>query len=332
MKEIAQKAGVSRATVSRVINGHSSVSAEKRKIVMEWVRKLDYQPNKIAQSLVQSQSHLIGVIVPNISNPFFSEIIDTVEYEANRQGYSIVVCNTRGNIQKEKNHINTLKSRQVDGILIVPIIDINTPHIDSFQQGDIPVVAITRKVHKFDSVLVSHKEGGAQVARHFIDMGHRDIGFIGLTKDEKFKGLKGELNKNGIEFDSYNLIEGGYEGRISSEKVYTQVKDYLDKGKLKATAFFAYNDLAALGAIHAFQDYGLKIPDDIIVAGFDDIFLASQVRPNLTSVAQPTQEMGRVAIEILLNRISEENTKDKLEIELEPSLIVRESTRGINFK
>lgn len=331
MEEIAEKAGVSQATVSRVINGHSSVSERKKKLVMEWVRKLDYQPNRTAQSLKNNKSNLIGVITPEISNPYFSNIIEKVESESRKYGYSIILTNTSGNIQTEKAALNTLRSRQIDGILIIPT-ETESPHILNLAKKDIPTVMLTQHTPKFDSVAVSHLEGGIKVAEHLIELGHKKIAFIGDKDDPKLKGLKMGLLNHGIEFDDNDLFQiSSWIGQKGSHQTYNFLKEYINKDKkLDFTAIFAYNDLAALGAMHALLDAGYKIPEDFAIVGFDNTFIADETRPGLTSISQPTGEIGRLSVEVLLDKI-ENKSKEFSEIVLEPHLVVRGSTTKVKL-
>jgi LacI family transcriptional regulator len=331
MKDIAEKAGVSRSTVSRVINGHDSVKEEKRKKIMKIVEELNFKPNKVAQSLVSNKSYLIGVIAPNISNPFFSEVIEALEIEANKKDYNIIVCNSGGNTEREKNYLEILYGRQVDGIIVIPS-EYKLPHFQELKDNDIPVLTLTKNINNFDSVLVSHQNGGAEVARHFIEMGHKNIGYIGPIPDKEGKllGFKNELKKHGLEIEASNYIESDFAGRSASQVVYKATTKYLKEHDLKATAFFVVNDLAAFGAIHAFSDFGLKIPEDLSIVGFDNTFFAAESRPTLSSVAQPIEEMGKVSIEILLDKINNKEEQHFTKL-LEPHLIVRDSSR-INKK
>lgn len=189
MKEIAKKAGVSQATVSRVMSGNPSVNPEIRMAVMEWVRKLDYQPNVIAQSLASNRSLLIGVIITDISNPFFSDVIKAVESEALKYGYSIILCNTDWNLDKEKKYINILRSYNADGILIVPT-NPEDKYFKTLKNMETPVVVITQDVKGFSCISISHYNSGKEVAKHLIKMGYSKFVFMGDEKDEKYGDRK----------------------------------------------------------------------------------------------------------------------------------------------
>lgn len=334
MKQVAEKAKVSQATVSRVINGHPSVSLELRRQVMEWVDKLGYQPNKVAQSLAKNKSHLLGVIVPAVSNPYFSEIILSIDETASYYGYNILLCNTKGNIQKEKEVIKILQGHKVDGILLVPA-DVEASHLKTLKNEKLPIVIITRNIPGFDSVSVDHGKGVSIVVDHLINLGHTNILFAGNQRDEKFRVFEKRVLEKGLKFGSYNLnnlIEINEWLELNSHQAYEQTKKYLLENKLRATAIFACNDIAAFGVMQAIKEQGLKIGKDIALVGFDNTFLASIISPRLTSVAQPTKEIGRIAIEIALNRINKKLEGEPINISLEPRLIVRESSLGISLE
>jgi len=328
MKDVAKKAGVSQATVSRVINNHPSVSPERRRIVMEWILKLDYQPNAIAQSLVKNRSYLIGIIIPDISNPYFSEIIQSVEDTAEHYGYRILLSNTGGNILKEMSSIEIFLRQGVDGILISPI-DIKAPHLIKLKKKNLPVVFVSQISPYFDSIAVDHARGGAIVADHFVDLGHTNVAFIGHEKDSKLEGFKRRLLERGLEFNENNLIriEGGFK---SYYETFYQLKKLLSKN-LKFTAIFACNDVTAFAVMEILEEYGLRVGKDIALVGFDNTFITLLTKPSLTSVSQPTKEIGRGALEILLKRITGNLKGDPISITLEPKLIVRESSGGIDW-
>ena len=326
--EIAKKAGVSQATVSRVLNGSSSVSSDTKQKVMEWVRKLDYSPNRIARSLAQKRSDLLGVILPDMDNPYFTIVLKAVEQAADLNGYNILLCDSRGNLQKEKQCISILRSHQVDGILLVPVSKEESHH-NIPKQREIPIVAITQDVAPLDSIYVSHTRGGALVAHHLLELGHKNIAFIGVRDDEKCRGLREALSTQGLSFADENMItlERGWDP-LGSHEVHTKLRAYLDrKGTLDVTALFAINDLVAFIAVHILQEYGYAVPDDMAVVGFDNTFLAHEARPQLTSVAQPVAEIARLAMERLLTRILERQTHQPSKIVLEPTLVIRNSTQ-----
>lgn len=330
MTEIAKKAGVSQATVSRVINGSTAVDPETKQKVMEWVRKLDYQPNRTAQSLVSKQSFLLGMVIPDMVNPYFAEVLRAVERAADLNGYSIILGDSRGNLQKEKQSVNILRRHQVAGILLIPV----NPEQSSQnlpKKSAVPVVSITQKISASDSIRVDHLRGGALVANHFLEHGHANMAFIGANKDEKFQGFVDVLTSRGIPFkDEHVILLGDYWGQALFHDIHKKVNAYLEKStQLDVTAIFAANDIIAFVVIRILQEHGYRIPDDVAIAGFDNTFLAYESKPLLTSVVQPIDEMARLAVDTLIQRISGEIPAQQppITVELEPTLVVRESTR-----
>jgi len=330
IKDIAKKAGVSSATVSRVLNGHPCVRPEVRRTVMEWVEKLGYQPNFVARGLATKKSHLIGVIIREISNPFFAEVVQAIEEAATQNGYSIVLCNTNGNLQREKESVAILLSRQVEGLLLVPAFEEET-YLRSLRNKRTNVVIITLPSKWFDWVAVDHREGGRIVAKHLIGLGHTEFAFVGKEEDEKFKGFCEELEKAGLRIPQENLLKTKGCGELTSHEAYHRLREYMTKyGKPRFSAIFAYNDLAAFGVMQALEEVGVKVGKDVALVGFDNTFLANLVRPSLTSVAQPTAEIGRIGMELLLKRIRGVCDDRPTGISLQPRLVVRESTLGIS--
>ena len=207
MKEIAKMVGVSQATVSRVINGNPSVDSDVRLKVMKLVKKYDYKPNVSAQNLVGNKTKLIGVIIPHISNPFFSEIIMAIEGEASLYGYRIILCNSHGSLNEEKNYVSILKSYNVDGILITPC-NYRDKYFQGLKDSETPIIVITQDVPGFSCISTSHYKAGRIVAKHLTNMGYSKYVYIGREEDDNAMGFKDELKNSGVDIDKdYMLID-----------------------------------------------------------------------------------------------------------------------------
>ncbi len=323
MQDIADKAGVSRVTVSRVLSNHPSVKAETRKKVLYWVKELEYEPNVIAQSLAGSSTNVIGLLVPEIAYPFFSEIIEAVENQAFYAGYHTIICNTRRSQEKERNILTELKKRKVDGIIAVPVSAVQTA---AYQRLSIPVVMITKRAEGFSSVYISHYTGGQQIARHFLNVGFQRIGYIGPIRDStsaiKYAGFQNYLAENRI--DLTDVIECPAPANMNASLVYAKVKEYAASTGLRCEAYMANDDITACEAIAAFRELGYAVPKDIAIAGFDNSLLAKEISPKLTALAQPLEEIGKKAVEVLLAQIHDGVPPQMYE--LESRVIVREST------
>ncbi len=332
MIEIARLAGVSQATVSRVINGHPSVKPETRERVLRLVRELGFEPNANARSLVCKKSNLIGVIVPDVCNPFFPEVLRAVVGEASTHGYSVLIFDTRGSEHAERQYLATLRGYQVEGILLVPSNQ-KARHLRSLARYDTPVVILTQSLPDFDFVAVDHVLGGRLVAQHFLELGHTQVGFLGSSEDPKFAGFQAALAEAGLPFERARLIECHSWTELLSNKLHRELQLYLQRGGARITGLFAYNDMAAMVASKVFEEHGWRIGQDIAIAGFDNTSLALALRPGLTSVAQPTSEIGRIAVEILLTRIrGEEDRAERIQVFLPPRLVVRASTTGVTLR
>ena len=325
MKDIAERSGVSLATVSRVLSGSSAVSLDKRRLVMTWVRKLDYRPNATAQILAQKKAFLLGVILPEISNPFFAEVLHQIEAYAFLSGFNIIIGNACGNEAKAVEYVASFLSRQVDGILVCPG-DISGEAIFDRIPASTPVTVVTQSFEGIDSVFTSMEWGGDLVARHLIGLGHERIALLGEGKDPKFVGFTGEMKKNGIDINPEWMLAESPWGEDVPANSYSITRDFFSNHSDGVTALFAANDYAAIGALHALQDLGIRVPEDVAVVGFDNTYLSRQVRPTLTSVGQPIEDIGRIAVETILSKIDGERVVEPRWIPLEPRLVPREST------
>ncbi len=324
MQDIADKAGVSRVTVSRVLSNHPSVKAETRKKVLYWVKALDYEPNLIAQSLAGNRTNIIGLLVPEIAYPFFSEIIEAIENQAFYEGYNTIICNTRRSLEKEKNILAELRQRKVDGIIAVPVSPEKS--LPAFQRLQAPAVMITKRMEGFSCVYISHYAGGQQMAKHFLNVGFQRIGYIGPTRDStsalKYAGFQNYLATNRIGL--IDVIDCPAPENMNASLVYKLVKEHAAGPGLRCEAYLANDDITACEAIAAFRELGYTVPQDIAIAGFDNSLLAKEISPKLTALAQPLEEIGKKAVEVLLNQLN--NNAEPQMYELESRVIVREST------
>jgi len=330
MDDVAKLAEVSKATVSKVFNNDESISQATRNKVLEAAKKFDYRPSLIPGALKTRKTKAIGLILPNVMNPFFPGIIKGVEDVAVESGYMVIFCNSDERLKKEALYFQMFEDRWVDGIIISGVTGKSREekeYIQRLHKKGIPVVFIDREIESYFTSVVMIDNGGAAFkgTEHCLDLGHKRIGFISASLDikiftDRFKGYQKALEENGIEFDQSLVIEGNQ--TIQSGKEATKQLLSLDD---PPTAIFAVNDLIAIGVLKEIQERGLKVPEDISVIGFDDIPLASLVNPALTTIAQPIYEIGREAVNLLIKNIEKKGlTKSK--IILDTKLIVREST------
>ena len=329
IKDIARLANVSIATVSKVINNKTEgISEETKNRILQLIKETGYQPNAIARSLVTKKTKTIGLIVPDISNPFFPDVARGVEDGAHMDGYNVFLCNTDDNLDKEIEYIKVLREKCVDGIIFTSGSIPKYEHIVELRTSGIPIVIIDRRIDSEDvyGVFLDNYKGGYIATRYLISLGHKRIGCVTgplyvSSAIERLEGYKKALMDNGIDIDETLIFEGDYRisgGAVGAEKL-------LDR---KVTAIFAFNDLMAYGAYLTIRSHGYKIPDDISVVGFDDIQLSQVMEPQLTTIRQPAYDMGLNAVRILINLIGGKKCTKKI-VKLQPQLIVRQSTKSL---
>ena len=325
-QDVAKRAGVSIATVSRVLNDSPHVRPAVKRKVLRAVTALNYQPNRTAQRLRAKHSKVLGLIISDIQNPFFTSVVRGIEDLAYAHGYSLVLCNSDEDPEKEKLYINVMRAEEVAGIILASTSESN-PRVSDLLDSHIPVIAIDRRIkdRRVDSVLATNTQGACEAVAHLIALGHRCIGFIGLpltrtTGRERFDGYQRALRENGLTVSRARV-------RISDAKQQGGHDSALEllASQPCLTALFAANNLMTLGALDAIRERGLKIPDDISIAGFDDMSWAALLQPPLTAVAQPTYELGRQAAELLLERLKSPD-KPVEHVQLDTTLIVRGSS------
>lgn len=322
IKDVAKEAGVSVATVSRVLNNKGYVNEDTRKKVTEAINKLNYKPNAVARSLFKKQSKMIGLIVPDITNPFFPQLARAVEDVTNQAGYTLVLCNSDGEIVKEQKYIDALKQKYVDGFIIVTST-LKAEHIEGI---GVPIVALDRPIHSATpTVGVNNYEGARAATRYLLNGGCNKIAHVRgphnvLNADERCRGYLDEVQDLSW-FHPDFIVDGEY-----SIKKTTQIMKTLLTIYPEIDGVFAGNDLMGIGVIKAAEELGKKIPEDLSVIGFDGIILSEITTPELTTMAQPIYEIGSTAARMLLGIISG-NPLPKSNYTFPVKLIERKSTR-----
>lgn len=329
--DIARDASVSIATVSRVINGHASVSPEVRKRVQDTIQRLAYRPNIIARSLRTRQSGTIGVVVPNISNAFFSDAVRALQDEVEGPGYTTLVVNTDGKLDREQAALRTLQERRVDGVVLVSAAGKPTPTLLDLLRAGTPVVAMDRRIDHpaIDHVLIDVRKGTMEAVLHLAAQGRRRIAFVAgpadlSTAQDKLAGYRDGLRKAGIAFDRSLVFPGDYTfagGEAQSVAIVRR--------RPRPDAIIAGNNLMALGAMRTLLRSDLDIPGEIAFFGVDDADWSDTIKPAVSVVAQPTAAMGRETARLFLRRKDDGAAARRGEVVvLATSLVLRESTEG----
>lgn len=310
IRDVAKLSGVSVATVSRVINSNGYVSKETKEKVDKAIKQLNFTPNHFARGLVYKKTNTIGLLVPDIKNPFFPEIAKAVEETALQKEYSIILSNTDHNFQKEKRYIQLLLEKSIDGIIITG--EIHESNIEILVQNNIPIVVTDARVSdsQIPIVYTDNIEGGRRATHHLFDQGYTRVGHIKgpdhiTTAEDRYSGYKLALEERNIEFDSTIVQWGDYQ-TLSG---YEAMKRLLSM-KHPPDAVFVANDLMALGALDAVRHSELKVPEDIGLVGFDGIPIIEVLQPRLTTIQQPFYEIGTLATKMLIEAIDgkKENT------------------------
>jgi DNA-binding LacI/PurR family transcriptional regulator len=327
LKDVARVAGVSISTVSRVLTGSPLVNEETRARVQQAMNALEYRPNRVARRLRRdtARASLIGLIVPDIQNPFFAELVRGVESIAQKHGYMVFLGNSDEDGAKEKRYIDLMRAESVDGLILPPSTD-SAPTVSGLAHRGLPVVCVDRRLPKvtLDTVIADNVHGAREAVEHLLRIGHRRIGFVGgrrqlSTSRERQEGYRLALEEHGVEVDETLIREG--DSRQSGGRQMAQSLLALPQ---PPTALLVGNNLMTLGALEAIHAMGLRIPDDVAIVGYDDMPWALALNPPLTAVRQPGFEIGRRGAELLLQRI-EDPTRSTSLVMLQPELVVRES-------
>jgi len=329
MSEVAERAGVSVTTVSHVVNQTRPVSPELTNRVQAAMQELGYQPNRLARSLRLGKTLTIGMIIPDGVNPFFAEVARGIEDTGFEHGYSVILCNSDGDLEKELHYTKVLNAKRVDGIIFVAV-GVSHEHIQMLQARKLPVVVVDREIPgvNVSTVITDNQKGGWLATNHLIELGHRRIACIAgpnnLTPSAaRVTGYQQALKEHNIELNETLILRGDFQYQSG----YRLMKQLLENETVP-TAVFACNDLMATGALCAVVEMGFRVPEDISIVGFDDIDLASYTTPPLTTIRQPKYEMGVFAVGLLLDQIKDTNPKPERHI-LDTELVTRKSSAAV---
>lgn len=326
ISDVAKHAGVSKSTVSHVINGTRFVEDETKQRVLNTIKHLNYRPNRNAQSLTTNKSHTIGIIVSDITNHFFGELIRTIEAALESSSYSLIVCNTDEQLQRERHYLNLLTSQQVDGI-IAAATSHRWEEIEMTHLKYVPVVFMDRmfgELEDYPYVGANNYQGAYLATEHLIQQGHKDIGILAgfqrlSSMRERLQGFKDAMGNYDLPLRDEWIVVSDLSpdaGMAAATQVLTQSH--------RPTALMINNNFLNLGTLRAVIDLGLNVPEDLALVGFDDHPWAEVSCPPLTVVRQPVAELGQHAAEIMLALINEERPQQTRYV-LDCDLIVRES-------
>lgn len=325
IKDLAEIAEVSHSTVSRALHHSPLVNGETGDRIRQLAVQMGYRPSAIARSLVTRKTWTIGVVVTTIADPFIAEVVSGIEEKANDCGYSVFLANSNADPEREMKVVHSFHERRVDGILVTAS-RVGAIYVPMLSEMNVPIVLINNQ-HPSDfahSVVIDNVTASRKAVEHLVKLGHKRIAYIGdrygyQSDTERFAGYRQALEYADVSFLPELVVHGDGKAESAGPAI-----ERLFEAATSPTAIFCYNDMTALGALRAIRRRGLKVPDDVSLVGFDDLFIASYTQPLLTTVRQPHRQMGLMAMEMLLKLFSAEQAKTSVKVEGE--LIVREST------
>ena len=331
IKDIAKKAGVSHTTVSRALNGNHSIPERTTLVIREIAKEMGYLPSAAARGLKTKKSNAVGVIVSRIDNPYFGEILQGIEEVLQQTGYSLFIASSHLDFSSEKNIVQAFAEHRVDGVIICSVT-FKPSHASLLKQYGMPIVVINNQSQEEYQCSIAHDDvdGARSITRHLLQLGHERIAYIGnlqaeRVNEDRLLGYKAEIQKAGLEVDDALIvncegseIENGMQGMtqlLASDK--------------QPTAVFCFNDLMAIGALTILNQRNIAVPDEISVAGFDNIAYSAFTHPPLTTFDQPKRVIGAEAAQMLLNMLEESEEKHESEPVthiMRGHLLVRNST------
>ncbi len=327
IRDVARLANVSVATVSNALNSSDRVSPELLARVRAAVDKLSYTPHAGARSLRKRSSGLLGLVVGDITNPFFSDLFEAVEDAAAASGYLVLLCNSSERSEREEAHLRMLRTQRIDGLILASTGSGSMSRAALLAGLEIPVVLVDRAMEGlgYDAVVLDNRAAGFQATRHLTELGHRRIALINgppllRTASDRLQGYREALLSAGLPFDPALVRDAGFQER-PARSAFAE----LMTAPQPPTAVFATNNLMTIGVVRALADHGLSCPRDISLVGIDDLPWADAVLPRLTAIAQPVRQMGETAVAMLLERIAGSRLGPGSTIVMPPRLVVRRS-------
>lgn len=325
VSDIAKNMGVSRATVSRALNGSPGVGAELRKKIQDYAKELGYKPNTLAQSLSKGRMNIIGLVFGDVRNPFYAELTFYIQKELNQYGYTVMIFNSEYNVEKEMGFIEMAKQFCLAGMILFTT-QTNREDLKN-QVGNLPIVFVNRSLElvNYDSVTMDNFKAGYIAAMHLIELGHRRIGFvrgqsISSASVQRFEGYRQALKNCFLSINDEDIMEGDLKmptGYLLAEKFFQR--------DTRPSALIVANDMMALGFLDWCNEYNVQIPKELSLVSFDDINFSRMHGIELTTISQHVQEMGEKAAALMIRRIEEPQAEYKRVI-LEPTLMIRNTT------
>ncbi len=323
--QVAERAGVSLSTVSRVLNGKASVNKVLKERVEKAVKELNYRPNSVARSLANNRTDSVGVLVPELNAPFFGDLMQAVESTLRAADKHVIISVGRNCLETEKDAVEFLISRNCDA-LIMHAEALSDEYLLELNQSKLPVALVNRQVEGLPEACTSldNEKGGYLATRHLLELGHKDIAYISGPTDKcdaslRLEGHRRALSEAGLPINPQLIFNGDYseeDGKIGLLELMARDVPF--------TALVCANDWMASGAISCARDLGMSLPHDLSVVGFDDVVFAHHVFPRLTTVSNPIAEMAEMSAKYILNKVY--GQANNVQLYFEPSLVVREST------
>ncbi|MEL6520522.1 MAG: LacI family DNA-binding transcriptional regulator [Pseudomonadota bacterium] len=339
IKDVAKKAGVSVSTVSNVINGrHAKMRVETLERVQSAIAALNYSPSAVARQLQSGRIKTLGLVVPSVANPFWGNVSQLIEKEAQKRGYQVLICNAERDPEMEAEYLASLYDSSIRGV-ILGSSPVTFEHLRDRAEQGMHIAAFDRKTKGAQgavscSVSIDQTLGSRLATRHLIGLGHKRIGFISgpigtSSRTSRLEGMRTTIEKAGLEFDEElawlapNVI--GFGDSHAAEIGRTGIRELLTLDN-PPTAVFTVNDMYAIGACSGARELGFRVPEDLSVVGFDDVFISKVMEPPLTTVRQPVEQMSALVVAKLIETLENDGAVEDPHIELRPELIVRSST------